>query len=392
MPPAIGSTLGYCTNVHAGADFAAIKRNLETYAVPIAERLEGDDPLGVGLWFPAHAAKQVIAAGQAARLRDWMLDRGLTPYTLNGFPQVDFHQPRVKHRVYHPDWRTPQRLEYTRDLIRLLAELLPDGRTEGSISTLPLGWGEDFRGGDIERGAAAMPLMDLVHELARLELDTGKHLHLDLEPEPGCVLSTSADAANFWDRHLLGQGDDPAVLGYLRVCHDVCHAAVMFEPQADVLTRYRSLGIKVGKVQISNAIRARFDEMDAATKADALTQLRGFCEDRYLHQTVVRTDDGQTMFYEDLPDALDTVGDNPAEARGEWRVHFHVPVYLDRVGALETTRDEIEACIAALEPDDEARHLEVETYAWGVLPEPLRRDLVDGIVDELAWVRSRLPS
>jgi hypothetical protein len=36
-------------------------------------------------------------------------------------------------------------------------------------------------------------------------------------------------------------------------------------------------------------------------------------------------------------------------------------------------------------------HFEVETYAWGVLPEALRkRRLADGIADELRWLESAL--
>jgi hypothetical protein len=38
-----------------------------------------------------------------------------------------------------------------------------------------------------------------------------------------------------------------------------------------------------------------------------------------------------------------------------------------------------------------ARHLEVETYTWGVLPADLRNGDISGdIARELAWVRSQL--
>jgi hypothetical protein len=67
---------------------------------------------------------------------------GLVAYTINGFPQDDFHQKVVKHRVYRPAWWEPARLEYTRDLVRILDRLLPSG-VSGSISTLPIGWGSD---------------------------------------------------------------------------------------------------------------------------------------------------------------------------------------------------------------------------------------------------------
>ena len=63
-----------------------------------------------------------------------------------------------------------------------------------------------------------------------------------------CVLSTSADIVRFFENHLLGTLDDESVRAYLRVCHDICHSAVMFEPQAEALVTYRKAGLRVGKV------------------------------------------------------------------------------------------------------------------------------------------------
>jgi hypothetical protein len=78
-------------------------------------------------------------------------------------------------------------------------------------------------------------------------------------------------------------------------------------------------------------------------RAAALAQLGGFNETRYLHQTVVRPrPDATPVFYEDLPLAL-----REAEEAGEWRVHFHVPVYLERFGLLETSRSAIIDCLRA---------------------------------------------
>ena len=69
------------------------------------------------------------------------------------------------------------------------------------------------------------------------------------------------------------------------------------------------------------------------------------------------------------------------------RVHFHVPIYLDSIGPLGTTNDQIAEAIAAAREYHDTKHFEVETYAWGVLPDDLKRDtLAEGIADELKWV------
>ncbi len=397
------TTLGYCTNVHAGVTLDAVRDNLRTHALPVKQQASPDAPMGVGLWFAYAAAAELLEAQHKIKdLRDWMADHGLLAYTLNGFPFGDFHDARVKTRVYEPTWAMRERYDYTLALATILSELLPDDADEGSISTLPLGWPPTaaHQRTDLDQPATLDPefakacaarLTDLTHYLARIELDTGKCIHVDIEPEPGCVLDTAAGVVAFFERYLLGTPDDATVRGYLRVCHDVCHSAVMFEPQRAALTTYREAGLGVGKVQLSSAVRVAFDALSAAEGAEALAQLHRFCEDRYQHQTALRYDDGSTAFYADLPDALAAQGASGDNPRGEWRVHFHVPVYLDAFGVIQTTRAEVAECLSLLRSecsDRAVHHYEVETYAWDVLPQDLQRaTLADGIAEELAWVR-----
>lgn len=392
--------LSYCTNVHAGTTFEQTLTQLETHALAVKARVSPDGPIGVGLWLSAAVARELVDTQQVDHLRQFLDAHGLVAHTLNGFPYGDFHQRVVKHDVYQPDWRQQARFDYTLDLVYILSQLLPDGMT-GSISTLPVGWPSLMQdAGDREAGRrdAAARLLDLVHQLARAELDTGKLIHVDLEPEPGCLLSTGDDVIDFFNRYLLNNPDEQSVRAYLRICHDVCHAAVMFEEQTNLLRRYEQAGLKVGKVQASSALRVDFDAMDEATRGEAMTQLRGFAEDRYLHQTVVRTDDGRMRFYDDLAAALqEEVGEAHGvtpwasrRPRGQWRVHFHVPIYLARIGVLETTQAEIEQCLPVARRMG-VQHIEAETYAWDVLPGALRvAPLAEGIAKELAWLSARM--
>ncbi len=71
---------------------------------------------------------------------------------------------------------------------------------------------------------------------------------------------------------------------------------------------------------------------------------------------------------------------------GQWRVHFHVPIYLERFGPLRTTQDDIRKCLQAVGQHPDLRHFEVETYAWSVLPRELQQaELADGIALEMQW-------
>ena len=382
--PAQATRLGYCTNVHAGESLAETTANLRRHATAVRALYCPQGPLGVGLWLSARAARALQGPEGPPALAATLNEHGLEVFTINGFPYGDFHQQVVKHDVYRPDWRQRERLEYTLDLARILAALVPEDG-QGSISTLPVGWGPWLRRGhDLQAAAANLHLA--VDGLADLHERTGRLIHLDLEPEPGCVLQKSRDVVDFFQRYVL-EGRDTRQ--YLRVCHDICHAAVMFEDQEEVIDRYESAGILIGKVQISNAVKVRFDALDDAQRREAMTQLKQFDERRYLHQTVVRPDDAaEPVFFEDLPEALASAGDWPS---GEWRVHFHVPVYLERLGRLETSRLEIEQCLHRLQRTNEVRHFEAETYAWDVLPHDQRHgSLAEGIARELAWCADRL--
>jgi hypothetical protein len=155
----------------------------------------------------------------------------------------------------------------------------------------------------------------------------------------------------------------------------------MFEDQADVFRKLDYAGVLVGKIQVSAAVAADFEQLAAEDRAGAYAQLQAFNEPRYLHQTVVRSPDGTEVFYEDLSAALAA-----QEARGSWRVHFHVPIYLRNFGLLRTSQDDIAAALAAARRYSQVSHFEVETYAWGVLPPELKQPtLAAGIAEEMRW-------
>ncbi len=389
-----GTMLGYCTNVHAGASYEQTRANLERYALAVKAQVSPDAPMGVGLWLSAKAARELIEQDRVAAFADWLGEKGLVPFTFNGFPHGDFHEPVVKHKVYCPDWRNRARLDYTLDLVTIQDRLLAAG-SEGSISTLPVGWGADIAESSAGVDEAARNLCRLVEHLHRLEEETGRLIHVDLEPEPGCYLDTSEDVVGLYRDQLFRQVDEDKVRRYLRVCYDICHAAVMFEDHAEALRLYADAGIAIGKVQVSSAVRVDFDQLTQGERRAALEQLRGFAEDRYLHQTVIRGRSGDGFadsFIDDLPAAI-AACDAGAKPSGEWRIHFHIPLYIDRFGLLETTQGHINEFMTEVGRSSQVRHFEAETYAWSVLPPELQAaDLSEGIARELSWLRDRVPS
>ena len=394
-----GSIVGYCTNVHPARGYDELLTNLERYTLAVKQRVSTHDPMGVGLWFPRDVASELIEGDRVGELADWLGRHDLIPFTFNGFPYGDFHQDRVKKDVYEPAWDDPKRLRYTLDLVTILAGLLAcsDGSSqiEGSISTLPVGWGQAVRSGDVDLDQAAANLLGVVDVLEEHERKTGQLIHLDLEPEPGCVLERCGDVTGFFVSHLDPIGDRDRNRRYLRVCYDICHGAVMFEDPLGAFKHYDEAGIKIGKVQVSSAVLVPciFTELDVFD--EAIGQLGLFAEDRYLHQTVCfDTKNGyKRNFFEDLPDALRAYRDGEIPP-GQWRVHFHVPIHLDQIGHLRAAGPgRIRSCLKLLSRRNDVTQFEIETYAWDVLPDALRPDdLAVGIAQEMAWLRDQAGS
>ncbi|MFH0241936.1 metabolite traffic protein EboE [Streptomyces sp. HK10] len=359
------SRLCYCTNVHPAEDLAGVLRQLDTHAVPVRERL-GRDRLGLGLWLAAEAAAE-LAADPAAlrRLRAELDARGLSVLTLNAFPYGGFHQRVVKHTVYRPDWADPARARYTADCAYVLAGLLPDDAGGGSLSTLPLGWRSPWP--PAADRAAESALTWTAGELRKASAQAGRPLRLAVEPEPGCVLDTVADAVRW-----LAPRVDPEVIG---VCLDTAHLAVSFADPEQTVAAIERAGLAVVKIQASSALH-----VDDPRAPEARRLLAEYAEPRYLHQVREWGGQGRVRAADDLPEALEGL---PGE--GAWRVHFHIPLHAEPAPPLRGTTDVLRRAVAAVR---DRTVVEVETYTWQVLPGGA--DPVDGIAAELRWAEREL--
>ncbi|MFS0694484.1 metabolite traffic protein EboE [Streptomyces nitrosporeus] len=370
--------LAYCTNVHPAETLDGVRAQLRDHCEPVRRRL-GRDRLGIGLWLAASAARTLTEDPSALRaLRAELEHRGLEVVTLNGFPYEGFGSEEVKHRVYRPDWTEPERLAHTTGLARLLAALLPDDVTEGTVSTLPLAWRTPYATDPTAAGTARRALVTLGQRLDTLAELTGKSISIGLEPEPGCTVETTADAI----APLTAIGHDR-----IGVCVDTCHLATSFEEPGPALDALRTAGVPVTKAQLSVALHAEHPHLPEVRAA-----LAAFAEPRFLHQTRTLTATGPRGT-DDLDEALfgGTLPDSTP-----WRSHFHVPLHAPPAPPLTSTLPVLEAALARLAggPVPLTRHLEVETYTWQALPAELRprtrAQLADGIAAELTLARDLL--
>ena len=390
--------LTYCTNIHRGESWADTRAALERYLPEVKRQAAPTLAMGVGLRLSNVASETLAAqAGELEAFKVFLAEHGLYVFTINGFPYGPFHGTRVKEDVYQPDWRFAERLAYSNRLADLLLELLPETTDiDGSISTVPA----TFRPIGATPGAVAKIQENLLQHaahLVRARERTGRTITLALEPEPMCYLETSEELVPFLEAQIFAKtavarfvtltglsvgAAEAALRRHIGICYDVCHAAIEFEDPAGSIARLRNAGIGIFKLQLSAALKV------ARVDADTLPQLRRFDEGVYLHQVVERRADGNLVRYLDLAPAFAEID----RAYGsEWRVHCHVPVFMDKLPALGTTQDFLREILAIHKRSPISPHLEVETYTFDVLPEELRRvDVATAVVRELDWVNQRL--
>lgn len=387
--------LTYCSNIHAGETWRDVSTALTAALPVIRHQLKADGPFGIGLRLSAKAAAELEQPDALAAFLRFLRDGDYYVPTINGFPYGAFHGQRVKEQVYLPDWRDPARLAYTNRLSSLLCAMLAGQELrEGSVSTVPGAFKGHLHSLNDARDIAASVLDHAAH-LVRLREDTGITIALAIEPEPACFIETIAETVDFFTRYLFDatlirsrareRGYSLSledVRQHIGVCFDACHMAVEFEDAAAAVSSLSSAGIRIPKFQISSALRVMNPTAGSAGRA----ALERFAEDTYLHQVVERAGD-RLVRYVDLPEALasrDVTGD-------EWRIHFHVPIFLAAMGDLETTQPYLESVIDLAKHNPGPTCLEVETYTWSVLPPQYRSaDMHFAIARELAWTRARL--
>ena len=377
--------LSYCTNVHPCRSREDLEKIISQEARSVQEQCGFD--IGIGLWLPEVVMSEVAQDETVTRsITRLLADRGLQCYSLNAFPFGDFHSERVKEKVYLPDWSDTRRLEYTRMCSDFLAGILT-GEDEGSISTLPLAYKQAVQTTEFYKRAIDQ-LMQLARDLDRLRHKTGKTIRLAIEPEPYCLLETTAETIQFFER-LWDVADKAGIGGLVRqhigVCYDVCHQAVEFENASVAIRELAAADIRINKVQISCAI-----ELNKPSDEKAREALATFAEQRYLHQTFARHSDGRVISRTDLSQELALDPPSDWQQAEKWRVHFHVPVDADHLGPLGTTRPELIRALHAFGQLPYEPHLEVETYTWPVLPGVASRDVTRGMARELIATRDLL--
>jgi len=395
----LGNGLGhltYSTLVHPGDTWEDMWTSLTTYVPQVKARVAPNRPFGVSLRLSAASAATLAASpDEREKLKDFLAANDLYLYTVNAFPHGPFKGRIVKEQVYEPDWRSEERTQYTIDVADVLADVV-DEETSPSIQTAPLGFKPNVTGPEVVESYTAQVLAVVAH-LVELERRTGRVVTLGLEPEPYCFLETTDETVAYFEEHLYsGAGTTElarltglpvseatvALRRHVGIVFDICHQAVEYEDIGDSIRKLVDAGVPILKLQEAAAVHV------PEVTDEAVDALRSYAETIYLTQTHERRNGTMRMFL-NVQDAFEAWESDPGPR--EWRVHIHVPVFLDDLGPFRTTRFAIEDALRAHRETPLSRQLEIETYTWDMLPDDLKTgDIVEYVCREIEWVRDEL--
>ena len=387
--------LTYCSNIHTGEGwqehFSELKKNIPD----IKKTVCSDAPMGIGLRLANQASIDLSGVQNLEIFKKWLTENDCYIFTMNGFPYGGFHDVVVKDQVHAPDWTTQSRVDYTNRMFEILAKILPESMTEGGISTSPLSYRFWWKSPDELTKAvesATQNILSVVDNLLIIKGKTNKILHLDIEPEPDGILENSTEFIDWYNNILLPMGEkhfmakgfsteesQEIIRTHVQLCFDICHFGVSYEEPQEVVDKLIANNIRVGKIQISSALKVDFST-DEFAKFEAISQ---YDEPTYLHQVIARKTDGSFEKFRDLKPTLEAF---EMGKYAEWRVHFHVPLFLEKYNLLSSTQSEIIKTLNIQKERPFTNHLEIETYTWGVLPTEFQVPLNESIVREIKWV------
>lgn len=391
--------LTYSTLVHPGDTWPEMWESLKTYAPAVKKNVSPDAPFGVSLRL-SNASATTLAADPDEReqLREFLTVEDLYVYTVNAFPYGPFKGRSVMEDVYEPDWATDDRTRYTMAVADVLGDIAAPG-VEPGIQTAPLAFRPNVSGPDYV-SVFTQNLLRVVAHLIALETRSGRRVKVALEPEPFCFLETTEETVEYFQQHVystegtsrlasltgLPVSEVPGLVRrHLGVVFDICHQSVEFEDIPTSLAMLVSAGIPIFKLQEAAALWV------PEVTPETVHELERFTDTIYLSQTT-ELQDGKLTRFLNLGDAIESWQASPGGIR-EWRTHFHVPVFLDDLGAFRTTRFGIEEALRVHQATPLSDHLEIETYTWDVLPDHLKTgDITEYVTREIEWVRDQLIS
>ncbi|HIH2763069.1 MAG TPA: metabolite traffic protein EboE [Candidatus Azoamicus sp.] len=314
---------------------------------------------------------------------------------INAFVYKNFHQKIIKENIYYPDWTKKERLSFTKDII-FFAQKINNKYKKCGISTLPISYKIWLRKNikyNIKKCINYFFYLLII--LIKIKKYKKIFIHLDIEPEPFCMLERCNDFVIFFNLWLLPGLKEKIkihlninknkakkiITDHLNLCFDICHSAVMFENQEKSLNLIRKSKIKIGRVQVSSAIKIK--KINKIDKIE-FKHLNFLNHSPFLHQTLIKIKKNLKLIKKNDFKKLKNIDTNAIK---EIRIHCHIPIYIKKISKnIQTTQNELKKSLINIIKNKDTKNLEIETYTYNILYK--KKNKITSMIKEYEWLKN----
>lgn len=397
----INSHLTYCTNIHKNKTWNDTLKNLKKYTIKIKKKICPNKPFGIGLCLSYEMSTNLLTKTTLENFRVWLCKNNMYVFTINGFVYNYFHKKNIKEKIYEPDWSTLERLDYTKNIITILSNLLTINL--GSISTTPICYKkkiENRKKKYIIIQKSICNLMEIIVLLEKIKQHKNKKIVICLEPEPDCFLENTHEIIFFYKHILLPYGVDflqknygytkknaaVKIFNYIQICYDTCHFAIQQEKPKETFNTLFKNKISIGKIQLSSLIHLHLPQNSFIKKIYLQEQLKILHISQFLHQTHVNCTKKKTTYSCNDFTTLTDLHSCLIYKEKTIRIHYHLPIYKNTFLHCNTTKKYINKTLEEYIKRNINTHLEIETYTWSSTYTKKHLNIVHSVLKEYAYV------
>jgi len=381
-------SLTYCSNIFKENNWKTLFNKLNTY---INSLKKYNKPIGLSLCISNKLSNEIKKEKNISTIKNWLEEKNVYLSSINGFVYKTFHKKNIKDKIHYPDWTSKKKLNYTTNLITILRNLITKNKT-GSISSSPLSYAPWIKKKNHDY-ILFKSSKNIAIIIKNLICSTNKNIiHIDIEPEPDCIINDSTTFINFYNKWLipiavkylndnLNFSKKKAIIyikKHIRLCYDICHFSVNFENHKKIIHSINKNNIKIGKVQISSAMEIKIPTQNTK-KAYIINDLKNVIKSPFLHQTTEKINK-KLIKYKDIKYALKNFEN---KNNSILRIHCHTPLYKKNIKNIGTTQNETKNALIDLLNEKHIKHIEIETYTHKLISNEKQ---LNSIIKEYNWV------
>ncbi len=370
----------YCSNIFKEKNTKKLINKLNEYIFFIKKKLK-IKKISLGLCLSNEIVKNLLKYENAENFTNWLKYNQIYLSSINGFVYQNFHTRHIKEKIYYPDWSSLKRLNYTQKIIDFLLKI-QNNTNDISISTLPI----SFKNWMNNRNKKYIYFYSSINfiKIVKKLISIKKYIHIDIEPEPGCLIESIQEFYNFyykWLKKIYMQNKNNKYSNlkkHITLCYDICHALVSYDSYQNIIKK-----IKIGKVQISSAIEIINNDTNRISNINELSFLN---ESNFLHQNTT-IDKNNKIIKKNID--INLLINKPIPLDTKTRIHCHMPIYLKKYNNLIITQQETKNILIDILKNLNVKHIELESYTYNMI---LKQKKLNSILKEylliIKWLKN----